>query len=63
MRLLLDECMPKRLKYELPGHDVHTVHEMGWTGTMNGALLGLPSSQFEALLAGGTTAATSKRPF
>ena len=50
MRLLLDECMPKRLKHELPGHDVRTVQEMGWAGIKNGALLGLASSQFEALL-------------
>jgi hypothetical protein len=50
MRLLLDECMPKRLKYELPGHEVHTVREMGWAGIKNGALLRLASSRFDALL-------------
>lgn len=50
MRLLLDECMPKRLKHELPGHDVRTVQEMGWAGIKNGALLRLASSQFDALL-------------
>ena len=50
MRLLLDECMPKRLKQELTGHDVRTVQEMGWAGIKNGALLRLASSQFDALL-------------
>ncbi len=50
MRLLLDECMPKRLKYELPGHDVRTVQEMGWAGIKNGELLRLASSEFDALL-------------
>ena len=50
MRLLLDECMPKRLKHELPGHDVRTVQEMGWAGIKNGALLRLASSHFDALL-------------
>jgi Domain of unknown function (DUF5615) len=50
MRLLLDECMPKRLKHELPGHEVRTVQEMGWAGIKNGALLRLASSQFDALL-------------
>ncbi len=30
MKVLLDECLPKRLKRELPGHDVKRVQEMGW---------------------------------
>ena len=50
MRLLLDECVPKRLKRELPGHTVKTVQEMGWAGTRNGALLRRANVQFEALL-------------
>ena len=39
MRILLDECMPARLRRALPGHDVHTVQGLGWAGTKNGALL------------------------
>ncbi len=39
MRVLLDECMPRRLREALPGHEVRTVQEMGWAGTKNGALL------------------------
>ena len=35
MRLLLDECVPKRLKRELPDHEVHTVVEMGWSSKRN----------------------------
>jgi hypothetical protein len=51
MRLLLDECVPRRLKSELPGHDVHTVAEMGWSAKRNGALLRLMRSEkFEGLL-------------
>lgn len=50
MRLLLDECVPKRLKRELPGHDVKTVQDMGWAGIKNGALLELADGQFDALL-------------
>ena len=38
-RILLDECLPRRLRRELPGHDVRTVQELGWAGTKNGALL------------------------
>jgi len=50
MRLLLDECVPKRLKRELPGHHVKTVQDMGWAGIKNGALLKLADAQFDALL-------------
>jgi predicted nuclease of predicted toxin-antitoxin system len=41
MRLLLDECLPKRLKRFLENHEVYTVPEMGWAGTKNGVLLRL----------------------
>lgn len=41
MRVLLDECLPRRLKRELTGHQVYTVPEMGWAGVKNGALLRL----------------------
>lgn len=50
MRLLLDECMPRRLKQELADHDVWTVQDMGWAGTRNGALLRLASTRFDALV-------------
>lgn len=41
MRILLDECVPRPLKKEFAGHDVHTVPEMGWSGKKNGELLAL----------------------
>ena len=51
MRILLDECVPRRLRGEFPGHDVHTVPEMGWSGKKNGELLQLMTGQgFEVLL-------------
>ena len=50
MRLLLDECVPKRLKRERPGHEVQTVQDMGWAGIKNGALLKLADGRFDALL-------------
>lgn len=51
MQVLLDECLPKRLKRELPGHEVKRVQEMGWAGVKNGALLGLiQSSDFEVFV-------------
>lgn len=51
MLILLDECVPRRLRRELPGHEVRTVAEMGWSGKKNGELLALASAQgFEVLL-------------
>ena len=39
MRILLDECLPKDLARELPGHVVKTVPQAGWAGISNGKLL------------------------
>ena len=41
MRLLLDECLPKDLARELPGHAVKTVPQAGWASVANGRLLRL----------------------
>jgi hypothetical protein len=41
MRVLLDECLPRKLKNDLAGHDVRTVPDMGWAGKKNGELLQL----------------------
>jgi hypothetical protein len=41
VRILLDECVPRPIRGELPGHDVRTVPEMGWAGKKNGELLQL----------------------
>lgn len=51
MRILLDECVPRPLRRELPGHDVRTIREMGWAGKKNGELLALMAGTgFEVLL-------------
>jgi len=44
MRILLDECVPKRLGKLIPGHGVRTVVQEGWSGKKNGVLLGLMSA-------------------
>jgi hypothetical protein len=41
MRILLDECVPRPLRLELPEHEVRTVVEIGWSGKKNGELLRL----------------------
>jgi len=50
MRVLLDECMPRRLKHELARHVVRTVQEMGWAGVRDGTLLQLASAPFDVVL-------------
>lgn len=50
MRVLLDECFPRALRRELPGHDVKTVEEAGWAGVKNGELLRLAAKDFDVLL-------------
>ena len=51
MRVLLDECLPRRLKRELAGHDARTGPEMGWARKRNGELLRLAvAAEFDAFL-------------
>ena len=50
MRVLLDECLPRGLKRELPGHDVRTAPEMGWASKRNGELLQLAQREFDVFL-------------
>ena len=50
MRILLDECVPRRFCRELPEHEVRTVPEMGWASFKNGALLAAASGKFDALV-------------
>ncbi len=51
MRVLLDECLPRRLGRELAGHDVVPVPDMGWAGKTNGELLRLMQGQFDVFIA------------
>jgi predicted nuclease of predicted toxin-antitoxin system len=50
VRILFDECVPKRLRNFLPGHQAKTVQEAGWTGVKNGELLKKTSEGFDALI-------------
>ena len=50
MRVLLDECLPRRLKRELVGHHVRTGPEMGWASKSNGELLALAAVDFDVFL-------------
>ena len=50
MRVLLDECLPRKLQRDLAGHDARTVPEMGWASKENGDLLGLAAGHFDVFL-------------
>jgi predicted nuclease of predicted toxin-antitoxin system len=50
MKVLLDECVPRKLRRELAGHEVVTVTEHGWSGVENGELLALAAAEFEVFL-------------
>lgn len=49
MRILLDECVPRRFRQQLPEHEVRTVPEMGWASFTNGDLLAAASGKFDVL--------------
>ena len=51
MRLIFDECIPRPLKAKLPGHQITTVQQQGWSGVVNGALLKrIADAGFEAFI-------------
>jgi hypothetical protein len=50
VKVLLDECMPARLRHDLPGHDVRTVAYMGWDSIRNGELLALAATAFDVMV-------------
>jgi hypothetical protein len=45
MRILLDECLPRKLKNGFPSYECRTVPEAGIAGTRNGLLLSLAESR------------------
>jgi len=50
VRLLLDECIPKRLNREFTEHEVRTVQQAGWSGLANGRLLSAAEHDFDVFI-------------
>lgn len=50
MKLLLDECIDRRLAKEFIGYEVKTVPQMGWAGIKNGQLLALAEVEFDVFI-------------
>lgn len=50
MKLLLDECVPKRLKYDFPGFQIETAADSGLRGLKNGELMRAAADKFDVLI-------------
>ena len=50
MKILLDECIDRRLAKDIAGHEVKTVPQMGWATIKNGELLALAEKDFEVFV-------------
>ena len=50
MKILLDECIPERLRNYLTGYEVHTARFAGFSGKKNGELLRLAEAAGYAVL-------------
>ncbi|MDM9384830.1 DUF5615 family PIN-like protein [Chlorogloeopsis sp. ULAP01] len=50
MKLLLDECIDRKLAREFVGYEVKTVPQMGWAGLKNGQLLALAKAEFDVFI-------------
>jgi len=49
-RILLDECIDRRLAREISGHEVKTAPEMDWAGLDNGELLARAEKEFDVFI-------------
>lgn len=52
MKLLLDECLPRKMKFLFSGtgHECETAREAGFGGKENGELLSLADRKFDVLI-------------
>ncbi len=49
-KILIDECIDRRLAREITGHEVSTVPEAGWAGLNNGDLLTKAQHKFDIFI-------------
>ena len=50
MKILLDECIPAKLRTHLRIHEVITATWRGWAGIKNGKLLALAATEFDVFV-------------
>lgn len=49
MKILLDECVPRKFMRELPG-EVSTVPQRGWASITNGRLIALAEAEYDVFI-------------
>jgi len=50
MRILFDQSTPVPLKQHLPGHQIQTAFELGWSRLTNGELLAAAEGKFDVFV-------------
>jgi len=50
VKVLLDECVDRRLARDIVGHDVRTASQMGWTTIKDRELLALAADRFDVFV-------------
>jgi Domain of unknown function (DUF5615) len=50
VKVLLDECVDRRLAHDIVGHDVRTASQMGWTMIKDRELLALATGRFDVFV-------------
>jgi hypothetical protein len=50
VKVLLDECVDRRLARDIVGHDVRTARQMGWTTVEDRQLLALAAGRFDVFV-------------
>ncbi len=50
MKILLDECLPRRLVRDLSRYSVTTVPRQGWAGKQDSELIELAESEFDVFI-------------
>ena len=49
-RILLDECLDRRISRHIPDHEIKTAAELGWAGIDNGELLARAENDFDIFI-------------
>lgn len=50
MKILLDECIDRRLALDLTNFEIKTVPQAGWAGVKNGNLMKLAEAEFDVFI-------------
>ena len=50
MKLLLDECVPRRVRRVFPGYEVFTIEQAGFKGLKNGTLIAAAAGVYDVLI-------------